>query len=108
MSLLEDTLEICIRHALLIQSDIIPDCRVKESIFLKDDTDIRPQALLSHRGNIMSIDHDLPESRIVKPEKEARESRLARSSMTDESNLLSWLHREVYMLQDRTFLIIGK
>src|SRR3989449_10440861 len=87
-------------------ADILPDRSVEEEVLLRDDAEKPAVSVLSKRSNVAAVERDPPSHRVVEPEDEVSERRLAGAAWTDERDDLTSLDLEIHAIQRRLASVI--
>src|SRR5690606_11562016 len=88
--------------------DIVADRVVKQDRILRDHTDSLAQRGLLNLGNVLPVDEDAAAGRLVEPEQQPGDRRLARSRRPDDGHRMARGHLEGHALQDWPLRDIGE
>jgi hypothetical protein len=85
-------------------ADVVADRAVQQRGVLRDDRDLRAQALLRDARDILPVDQDAAAFQIEEAQQQVDERRLAGAGAADEADLLARLHRQSEAVDHREAL----
>src|SRR6185503_6722790 len=87
-------------RARLSVADVRGNRAVQQRRVLRHHADRRAQALLRHVRDVLAVDRDAAGLRLVQPEQQVHERRLAGSGTPDEAYTLARANRQIEVLDD--------
>ena len=101
-------LDLGVARAVAAVADVVEDRVVEQHGILRNHADGGAQRTLRHLADVLPVDQDPPGGRLVEPEQEPGDRRLAGARRPDDGDRLARLRLERDAAQDRPRRIVGE